>query len=198
MGQQITVPDSVSLIGVIFDKETLSPLSQVSCYYGEQVVASDNKGRFYLRVHKHDTISFTHIGYSKSQYIIPDSLRNNEYTIGIFLSQDTILLAEVVVMERYLPKNSELLQNARNNMRGVTYSAFFPKEMDANMNQRMGIEQFATSIEMKGHVKVGLSVGTHSVAAYQLLRLKNKLEGEQFKLSEMEIDVLKRLYNKEK
>ena len=51
------------------------------------------------------------------------------------------------------------LINARNNMTGILKQAYAPVDyMDADMNQRMMLNEYARSVEMKGHVDVGIGV----------------------------------------
>ena len=72
------------------------------------------------------------------------------------------------------------------------------RPMDADMNQRMMIEEYAREVEMKGHVDVGFGVGTHSLDALRLLRLQKKQKENREYLLPMEVDLLKRIYYLEK
>lgn len=197
-GQEKRMYDRVRLIGVVMEQSNLNVLSDVQCRTRDRAVLSNSSGRFFIDVHPGDTITFSYVGYRSFEHIVPDTLFRAEYAIGVFLSHDTILLPEVVVLERTGTTKHAYYQNARRNMSGVGAAALAPKAMDAAMNQKMGIEEFATSIAMKGHVKVGLEVGTQSWNTFQLLKQRNKALKECENLSDLEINLLKKLYNKEK
>ena len=95
-----------------------------------------------------------------------DSLQKDDYLVGIFMVRDTIQLAEVLVVPRFLKefKMDPGLINARNNMNQAIYAASRPvKEMDREMNQKMVIADLARKVEMKGMVDVKLGVGTRCV-----------------------------------
>lgn len=197
-GQEKRIRKNVRLVGIVVDQSGLKPMQDVVCRSGLLVALTDHTGRFFMDLHPGDSVVFSYVGYRNYHTLLPDTLYSDEYAVGVFLTKDTIQLAEVIIIERPSMSQKSYLQNARRNMQGVGYSALNPKEMDASMNQRMGIEEFAKDIEMKGHVKVGFGVGTQSISAYEMLKLKNKMKSERESLSNLEIDLLKRLYNKEK
>ena len=70
--------------------------------------------------------------------------------------------------------------------------------MDADMNQKMVINEYARSVEMKGHVDVRLGVGTESLDAYRWLRAQKRVREKKEWLNPGEIDLLKKLYYLEK
>lgn len=46
---------------------------------------------------KGDTVEFSYVGYKKSHFIIPDTLKENRYSLIQMLTRDTILLKETVI-----------------------------------------------------------------------------------------------------
>ena len=93
--------------------------------------ATDSRGMFSLYARHHDTITFTSVGYREYRMIIRDTLRSREYVAGIYLSSDTLMIAEVVVIPRIgniraeimserPPADQELI-NATNNLRLSAY-----------------------------------------------------------------------------
>lgn len=47
---------------------------------------------------------------------------------------------------------------------------------------------------MKGHVDVGIGVGTQSVDAYKMLRMRRRVKNQKEWLNPNEIDLLKKIY----
>lgn len=192
--------DSVFFSGVVLDASNVRPLESVTCRYGNLGTLTNSKGQFIIRVSQGDTITFTYVGFKPYCLVIPDSLRDPEYIMGVFMSPDTVRLSEVLILRRFIDTKRQQLISLKNNMSGVLSRAYAPvEEMDAEMNQRMNIDQFARTIEMKGHVDVGLGVGTQSVDALNLLRLRKKMnEKDRIWLNYEEIDLLRNLYYLEK
>ncbi len=58
---------------------------------------SDLKGFFSIVVEKGDTIVFSAIGYKTVEYVIPEDLEDDRYSIVQLMTQDTINLPETVV-----------------------------------------------------------------------------------------------------
>lgn len=195
-GQVRPVPDSIVFSGIVINQVSSLPLSDVTCRYGSKWgTISDETGRFCIQTVRGDTIRFTHVGFKPYVVVIPDSLLEREYMLGVFMSPDTLHLTEALILKRWKPSSRENWVNARNNMSGILRQAYAPvDEMDAGMNQRMMIEDYARSIEMKGHVDVKAGVGTQSLDAYRLLRMQKRLKEDKVWLNYGEIDLLKKLY----
>jgi hypothetical protein len=118
--------------GVILDADTRQPLT--GAHYmisGRTRGATDSRGMFSVYARHHDTITFTSVGYKEYRMIVRDTLRAREYVAGIYLSSDTLMIAEVVVMPRMgniraeimserPPADQELI-NATNNLRLSAY-----------------------------------------------------------------------------
>jgi len=66
------------------------------------------------------------------------------------------------------------------------------------MNQRMMIEEYARSVEMKGHVDVGFGIGTQSLEAWRMLRMQKRIREQESRLEPEELDLLKKIYYSEK
>lgn len=198
-GQRIVQADSIAFSGVVINAETTNPLPDVTCRYGQSATITDLSGRFHIYTVPGDTVRFTYIGFKPYTIIIPDTLFDKEYMLGIFMSPDTVHLSEAIILQRYGEIKRQNRVNLRNNMAGVLKGAYAPQDkMDADMNQRMVINEFARSIEMKGHVDVGLGVGISSFETLGNLKLQKKIEGQKIYLESGEIDLLKKLYYLEK
>lgn len=198
--QRITArSDSIFFSGIVMDAKTMLPLEDVVVHWKNRISVSESSGRFFIKTGRGDSVRFTHVGYRPYTVMVPDSLSDPEYMMGIFMALDTVGLPEVLILKRFRNISRQNLIHARNNMSGVLKQAYAPVgSMDAEMNQKMMIEDFARGIEMKGHVDVRAGVGTQSLEAFRNLRLQKKLQDEKVWLNTGEVDLLKKLYNLEK
>ena len=199
-GQVISRPDSIVFSGVVVNQQTDEGLSEVHCRFGrEKVAVSAFDGSFRLKVRQGDTVVFTHVGFKPYCIVIPDTLFQKEYLLGIFMSPDTTELAEVVIIQKYQNAWRRDMIYLQNSMSGILRQAIAPvKEMDADMNQRRMINEYARSVEMKGHVDVGFGIGTQSVDVYRLLKLRERLDARKSWLNPEEIEMLRKVYYIEK
>lgn len=198
-GQHVMLPDSISFGGIVLNEETSVPMSDVTCRYGKTGTITNTSGRFGLRAAVGDTVHFSYVGFRPYAIVIPDTLYEDEYMLGIFLSPDTIMLSEALILKRFGDKKRQNLMNARNNMAGVMRSALNPElPMDAGMNQRMMINEFARSIEMKGHVDVRVGVGLESLEAWKQLKMQSRIQNSEIHLEADEVGLLKKIYYLEK
>lgn len=197
--QMTILPDSLIFSGVVFDAESSGTLPDVTCRYGKGGTLSDSEGCFHILVRRGDTVRFSYVGFKMATVVIPDTLAGNEYLLGVFMTPDTLQLSEVLILRRWRESHRQNLINARNNMTGILKQAYTPvKEMDADMNQQMMINDYARSVEMRGHVDVKAGVGTQSLEAFRKLRLQKRMKEEKILLNPGEIDLLKKLYYLEK
>ena len=199
-GQVLTASDSIVLSGVIMNTQTKQALADVHCRYGKtKGTVSDEEGCFRLKLQRGDSVLFTYVGFKPFTVVIPDTLYEHEYIIGVFMSPDTLLLSEALIIRRWQDSWRQNMINVQNNMAGILKQAFAPvKNMDADMNQRMMVNEYARMVEMKGHVEVGVGVGTQSLESYRLLRMRKRLNEKKSWVNPDEIDLLKKLYYLEK
>jgi hypothetical protein len=89
----------IQLSGVAISEADLNPLPYTTIYDRslKRGVISDYYGFFSTIVQPGDTILFSSFGYKTSTYIVPDTLKENRYSLIHMLQRDTINLPAVTV-----------------------------------------------------------------------------------------------------
>ncbi|MFT4666096.1 MAG: hypothetical protein ACI8YQ_002926 [Polaribacter sp.] len=99
--QEVPAKLPVQFTGMVLDgtNEELYPVSYTNIYLKSQGrgTYSDLRGYFTIVVERGDTVTFSAIGYKEVDYIIPDSLTSDRYSIVQLMSRDTFNLPETVV-----------------------------------------------------------------------------------------------------
>lgn len=199
---QNSEPAKVFITGGIFDQDSTLALPEAILRLKEKAYGVDEQGRFAITARVGDTLCFSHVGYVPVHLVVPDSLAGKDFLMGVFMTRDTVLLSEVLILPRFLIESklsNTLLLNAKNNMNQALQAASMPvKSMDQEMNRRMMIEDFARKVEMKGLVDVKLGVGTQSLVAFKgLMQTRNQMNREKM-IEIKEIDLLKKIFYIEK
>jgi len=101
-GQSKLVRDSSELIqlsGVAISDSDMNPLPYTTVYDRSirKGVISDYYGFFSTVVLPGDTLLFSSFGYKTSTYIVPDTLKDNRYSVIHMLQRDTVDLPAVTV-----------------------------------------------------------------------------------------------------
>lgn len=97
--------NDVFVTGIVCDRDSIRPLPEAIFRLGKEVRGVDKQGRFSLSVQVGDTLRFSHIGYAPTQVVISDSLRENDFLLGVFMVRDTVLLSEVLILPRFFTGN---------------------------------------------------------------------------------------------
>ena len=86
----------IQFSGVVVDGEELTPVRFASVMISNTYrgTISDNTGYFSFVASVGDTIHFSSVGYKKADFVIPDTLSTNRYSLIQVLEKDTILLKE--------------------------------------------------------------------------------------------------------
>lgn len=91
----------VQFSGMVLDgtTEQLLPLPYTNIYIKEsnRGTYSDFKGFFSMVAKKGDIVEFSAVGYKTVQFVIPDSLEDNRFSMVQLMTMDTINLPEAVV-----------------------------------------------------------------------------------------------------
>lgn len=96
---QIDTSKIIQLSGVAVSDEDLTQLPYTTVYDRtiRRGVISDYYGFFSMVVMPGDTLVFSGYGYKTSTYIVPDTLKENRYSIIHMMYKDTLNLPEVTV-----------------------------------------------------------------------------------------------------
>lgn len=89
----------IQFSGVVVTSDSLTPVPFASVIIkgSHRGTISDFYGYFSFVAQPNDTVIFSSIGYRKSEFIIPDSLPSNKYSLIKILSKDTVALGEITV-----------------------------------------------------------------------------------------------------
>lgn len=89
----------IQLSGVVVSKRDLNPLSYSTIFdiTARRGVVSDYYGYFSFVTFPGDTIFFSSYGYERSSFIVPDTLKDNRYSIIHVMIPDTLNLPAVDV-----------------------------------------------------------------------------------------------------
>jgi hypothetical protein len=159
--------DLVQFSGAVVTGDSLRPISFTHIIdhntgYG---TISDYYGYFSFVARKGDTISFSAVGFKKGQFIIPDTIHNNRYTMFQVMTSDTVYLTETVIYpwptkeqfkEAFLSLEipDDDLEIARKNLeRYELYVRAQAMPMDGSMNYRNYIDQTVSKLYYAGQTQ---------------------------------------------
>lgn len=96
---QLNEKNMVQLSGVIISEETLEPVPYTTVYDKtiRRGVVSDYYGYFSLVVYPGDSIIFANSNYANSSFVVPDTLKDNRYSIVHMVPASVLDLPEVKV-----------------------------------------------------------------------------------------------------
>lgn len=92
-------PTPVQFSGVVMANDSLSPVFFANVYVKGTTrgTVSNVQGYFSFVVEKGDTVVFSAVSYLPAQVIIPENLKDDNFSLIQFLKRDTIMLPEAVV-----------------------------------------------------------------------------------------------------
>jgi len=95
--QEATDKNVVQFSGVVVDNDSLLPLpyTHIRVKNSSLGTVCDFYGFFSIVALKGDTVVFSNLGYHKNEFIIPDTLSGNKYSIIHAMTRDTFQLKEV-------------------------------------------------------------------------------------------------------
>ena len=143
----------IQLSGVVLSETSLDqlPFTTVIDLSTNKGTLTDAYGFFTLVTNPGDTLAFSSVGHKNGTYVVPDSLKDNRYSIIHVLKEDTNYLEEVVIypwpskenfakafveMEPY----SDAFQNAKQQLSGESL-AFVAAKLQSDASLAFGTSQ---------------------------------------------------------
>lgn len=89
----------IQLSGIVVSGDSLSavPFTSVMIKGTSRGTICDYYGFFSLVARENDTLAFSSIGFKESEFVVPDTLTQNRYSMIQLIHQDTLELAEIQV-----------------------------------------------------------------------------------------------------
>ncbi len=89
----------IQFSGVLLTADSLEsvPFANIIIKNSHRGTISDYFGYFSFVAEPHDTIVFSYVGFKDSEFVIPDTLKNKNYSLIQMMSVDTFLLQEAVI-----------------------------------------------------------------------------------------------------
>ncbi len=204
--------DSIHFSGIVYDADSITPITNVHVSLNEKGTSTTNNGQFSFWIQKGDSLRFSHISYQNFYWLVPDTIDNPDMLLGLFMSKDTSVLAEIVIYPR-LPeleslmtkqvKEDQDIRNAKNNLNIMAYQARHNRvtTWDAEMNTDMKLRGYEMSATYNGLLPPDEIVPITAIVplAIALVRQKyNSQHQEMLKVTPLEEDLIKTLFTKKK
>lgn len=156
--------DLIQFSGVIVEIDSLRPIpfTRVIIKNSGRGTIADYSGYFSFVAQKKDTIVFSATGYKRSQYIIPDTLSGNKYSLIQTLNMDTILLATAIIYPWPTPEqfkevfikepvpDDDLDRALKNLARESMKEKYESMPMDGSMNYKANMQQYQSKLYWAG------------------------------------------------
>jgi hypothetical protein len=158
--------DLVQFSGVVVEGDSLKPVpySSIIIKNSYRGTVSDYFGYFSFVAQENDTIVFSAIGFADAEYVIPDTLTTNKYSLIQVLRSDTVYLATAVVypwptreqfkqafLQLELPEDD--VQRAERNMaRADMKEQMAGMAMDASLNAKYTQQQYQSRLYYAGQL----------------------------------------------
>ena len=98
--------------GIVMDESSFIPIANSQIVINRSFSAvSGNDGTFAFFVNRNDTIVFKKLGYKATTMHVNDTLTGQEFVTGVFMSTDTLMIGEVVIVPRFTNLKSEILNS---------------------------------------------------------------------------------------
>ena len=156
--------DLIQFSGVIVEADSLRPVpfTKIIIKNSNRGTLADFYGYFSFVAKKKDTIVFSATGYKKSQYIIPDTLVGNKYSLIQMMRYDTVYLKETVIYpwptkeqfkEVFLNMNvpdDDLARAKKNLDRQEMKEKYETMGMDGSMNYKNSMQNYQSRLYWAG------------------------------------------------
>jgi len=156
--------DLIQFSGVVVEVDSLKPVPFTNIFvkHTRHGTVADYYGYFSFVAQKGDTLIFSELGYSKAEFVIPDTLSSNRYSLIQMLHADTVWLKESVVFpwptrEQFkqvflnLRAPEDDLDRARKNLSYDNMKELYTNmPMDGSMNYKYAMEQRYSKLYYSG------------------------------------------------
>lgn len=163
----------IFITGAVYDSETKEPLSDTHfTLHKSEIYSTRSNGKFSFFGNPGDTISYRYIGYKEMKVVIPDTLKEMEYLMGVFMPKDTILIPEIIIFPRIdsypsivtaVKVNEEMINQAQKNVNKATIQGL--TQPAKNYNAEMNAKNTFRGYEMKAQYK-GLLVSPENSVGF--------------------------------
>lgn len=203
--------DTIYFSGAIMDQAKLKVIPSAKFRVNSRFAGlSDLKGKFSLWANKGDTITYSHVGYKDISILVSDSLVDNNYLFGVFMSKDTVLLQEVLVVPRFASLDEEMRNSkvntseyvrAVNNVNSATHYALTQRpqdrKMDAADNTKLTINNYTAKNTNRTFISETQMLGISTNTTLRIV--KNKKRKRKMKyvgnlISDNEVEILRALF----
>ena len=197
----------IFITGAVYDSETKEPLNNARfTLHRSENYSTQSNGKFSLYGQPGDTIFYRYTGYKEMHVIIPDTLKQMEYLMGVFMPKDTILIPEIVIFPRIeiypsivkeIPVDVKMINQAQKNVnkaavQGLTQQV---KKYDADMNAKKTLREYQMEAQNKDLLvtpenSVGVSTNsyqTHYLQFGSKLIKSKKITHELARQNELEL-----------
>jgi hypothetical protein len=152
--------DLVQFSGVVVTADSINPVpfTHILIKNTRRGTVADYFGYFSFVAQIHDTILFSAVGFKRGNFIIPDTLTGNRYSLIQVMTSDTILLPQTVIYPwpskeqfkeafLYLDIPDDDYERARKNLESLDFTEIATSyPMDARMNYRDYIDNRASKL----------------------------------------------------
>ncbi len=154
LAAQVEENPYVQFSGIVVTGDSISPVSFTNIVIKNtwRGTVADYYGYFSFVARKHDTIVFSAMGFKRVQFVIPDTISADRYSLIQVMSADTILLPQTVIYpwpsredfkEHFLSFDvpDDDYERARRNLEGAKIREMAAKyPMDGSMNFRNSMQ----------------------------------------------------------
>ena len=158
--------DLVQFSGVVVTADSLNPVpfTHILVKGTNRGTMADYHGFFSFVAKKGDTIMFSAVGFSPDEYILPDTLKSNRYSLIQVMKVDTVTLSETVIFPWPTVKQfkqafvkldipDDDLERARKNLAlPEMKERMWNTPMDGSMNYKNYIDQKTSKLYYAGQL----------------------------------------------
>jgi hypothetical protein len=156
----------VQFSGIVVEGDSLKPIpySSIIVKNSYRGTVSDYFGYFSFVAQENDTIQFSAIGFGDAEFVIPDTLTTNRYSLIQVLRADTVYLSTAVVypwptkeqfkqafLSLTLPED-DVTRADRNMARADMKEQMAGMAMDASMNMKYTQQQYQSKLYYAGQL----------------------------------------------